>query len=150
MKLNPDQKAIMARINSAFDALYKLDNIGLTPLRSMLFNFNKTDEKNHRSMLNNTFREHHPNTASITDCAKLFTVKHIADALIDPKWEVRDLLRIKKSCIYSQSIVDNYREKIREYWKEQDIDYLSKLDYLSLVDYDLYIKNQLNQGKKID
>ena len=150
MKLNPDQKAIMARINSAFDALYKLDNIGLTPLRSMLFNFNKTDEKNHRSMLNNTFGEHHPNTASITDCAKLFTVKHIADALIDPKWEVRDLLRIKKSCIYSQSIVDNYREKIREYWKEQDIDYLSKLDYLSLVDYDLYIKNQLNQGKKID
>jgi len=148
MKLNPDQKAIMARINSAFDALYKLDNIGLTPLRSMLFNFNKTDEKNHRSMLNNTFREHHPNTASITDCAKLFTVKHIADALIDPQWEVKDLLRIKKSCIYSQSIVDNYREKIREYWKEQDIDYLSKLDYLSLVNYDLYIKHQLEQGKR--
>tara|TARA_R110000751_G_C13457439_1_gene444949 strand:+ start:62 stop:511 length:450 start_codon:yes stop_codon:yes gene_type:complete len=148
MKLNPDQRAIIARINSAFDALYKLDNIGLTPLRSMLFDFNKTDEKNHRSMLDNTFKEHHPNTASITECAKLFTVKHIADALIDPKWEVKDLLRIKKSCIYSQSIVDNYREKIRECWEEQDIDYLSKLDYLSLVDYDLYIKHQLNQGKR--
>jgi hypothetical protein len=67
----------------------------------------------------------------------------IVQSLLNPnKWEVKDLLNIKKSCIYAQSLVNNYKDRILKAWKDEDIKYLSELDYISLVDWDLYQKHK--------
>jgi hypothetical protein len=101
---------------------------------------NREDEKRHRS---GNWNEYHDNAASINDCAKMFTVKHIAESLLDPnKWQVKDLLNIKKSCIYSQSLVNNYGDRIKQAWKDEDINYLASLDYIALVDWDHYSKDK--------
>ena len=76
---------------------------------------------------------------SINDCAKMFTVKNIAESLLNvEKYKVKDLINIRKSALYSQSVVENYRDRIVEAWKDQDIKYLSNLDYISLIDWKHY------------
>jgi hypothetical protein len=45
---------------------------------------------------------------------------------------------IRKSCLYAQSVVENYKDKILEAWKDQDIKYLADLDYISLIDWKHY------------
>ena len=50
----------------------------------------------------------------------------------------KTLLSIKKSCLYSQSLVENYKDRILEAWKDQDLKYLSNLDYISLIDWKHY------------
>ena len=71
----------------------------------------------------------------------MFTVKHIAESLLNTeKWTIKDLLRIKKSCLYSQSVVENYKDKILEAWKDQDLKKLANLDYISLIDWKHYIE----------
>ena len=95
---------------------------------------NRKEEKQHRfNRCSSDFE------ASINDCARLFTVKHIAESLLNPnKWQVKDLLVIKKSCIYSQSLVNNYGDKIKKAWIDEDINYLANLDYISLIDWKHY------------
>ena len=102
--------------------------------RDEIFDLNKKDEKQHRFNRPSSDFE-----ASINDCAKMFTVKHIAESLLNTeKWTIKDLLRIKKSCLYSQSVVENYKDKILEAWKDQDIKYLADLNYISLIDWKHY------------
>jgi hypothetical protein len=142
--MNKEQKEIVKRINKAFSKLYVLSNITRTPYRDELFKMNKKDEKQHRV---GDWYKFHKNSASISDCAKMFTVKHIAESLLNPnKWNVEDLLKVKKSCVYSQSIVKNYGDKIQKAWIDEDIFYLRDLDYISLVNWELY---QEQQEKKV-
>ena len=73
----------------------------------------------------------------------MFTVKHIAQNLLTiEKWKIKDLLNIRKSCLYAQSIVENYGDKIRKAWLDEDIKYLANLDYVSLVNWELYQEQQ--------
>ena len=138
--MNKEQKQIIKRIDQAYSRLYILSNMTWTPYRDELFKMNRQDEKRHRF---GDWSEYHNGSASINDCARLFTVKHIAESLLNPnKWEVKDLLNIKKSCIYAQSLVNNYKDRILKAWKDEDIKYLSELDYLALVDWDLYQKHK--------
>jgi hypothetical protein len=138
--MNKEQKQIIKRIDQAYQRLYILSNMTWTPYRDELFKMNRQDEKRHRF---GDWSEYHNGSASINDCARLFTVKHIAESLLNPnKWEVKDLLNIKKSCIYAQSLVNNYKDRILKAWKNEDIKYLSELDYLALVDWDLYQKHK--------
>ena len=131
--MNKEQKEIIKRINKAYSKLYILSNITWTPHRDELFKMNRKDEKQHRF---GDWAEYHQGAASINDCAKLFTVKHIAESLLNPnKWGVKDLLNIKKSCVYSQSLVNNYGDKIKKAWIDEDINYLANLDYISLIDW---------------
>ena len=112
--MNKEQKEIVKRINKAYSSLYILSNITWTPYRDDLFNMNRKEEKQHRTCMSN-WAEHHKNSASINDCARLFTVKHIAESLLTPnKYKVKDLFRIKKSCLYAQSLVDNYKDSINK------------------------------------
>jgi hypothetical protein len=143
--MNKEQKEIMKKVNKAFSELYVLSNITWTPYRDVLFKMNKKDEKQHRV---GDWSEYHKGAASINDCAKLFTVKQIAESLFNKdKYKVDDLLKIKQSNIYAQSIVSNYEDKILKAWKDQDLNYLANLDYISLVNYDLYLE-QLEHHKK--
>ena len=138
--MNKEQKKIVKRINQAYSKLYILSNITWTPYRDELFKMNRQDEKRHRF---GDWSDYHQEAASINDCARLFTVKHIAESLINPnKWQVKDLLTIKKSCIYSQSLVNNYGDRIKKVWIDEDIKYLADLDYISLVDWNLYQEQQ--------
>ena len=142
--MNKEQKQIIKRIDQAYSRLYILSNMTWTPYRDELFKMNRQDEKRYRF---GDWSEYHNGSASINDCAKLFTVKHIAESLLNPnKWEVKDLLNIKKSCIYAQSLVNNYKDRILKAWQDEDIKYLANLDYIALVDWDLYQEQQLKRA----
>jgi hypothetical protein len=132
--MNKEQRQIKKIIDKAYSDLHVLSNITWTPYRDEIFDLNKKDEKQHRFNRPSSDFE-----ASINDCAKMFTVKHIAESLLNTeKWTIKDLLRIKKSCLYSQSVVENYKDKILEAWKDQDIKYLADLNYISLIDWKHY------------
>jgi hypothetical protein len=138
--MNKQQKETVKRINTAFNKLYKLDNINWTPHREILFKMNRDDEKKHRNISGlSSYRD----AASVSDCAKLFTVHHIAESLLNPnQYTIKDTLHIRKSCIYAQALVNNYEDKIRAAWIDEDIEYLANLDYIELVNYELYKEQQ--------
>ena len=106
--MNKEQKQIKKRIDQAYSKLHVLSNITWTPYRDEIFDMNKKDEKRHRFNRSSSDFE-----ASINDCAKMFTVKNIAESLLNiEKWKVKDLINIRKSALYSQSVVENYKDKI--------------------------------------
>lgn len=134
--MNKQQKEIIKRINKAYSKLYILSNITWTPYRDDLFKMIRKEEKRHRG---GNWSEYHQNSASINDCARMFTVKYIAENLLKPDLHtVKDLLNIKQSCLYAQSLVENYGDRIRKAWIDEDIKYLSDLDYIALVDWEHY------------
>ena len=136
--MNKEQRQIKKRIDQAYSKLHVLSNITWTPYRDEIFDMNKKDEKRHRYNRPSSNFE-----ASINDCARMFTVKHIAESLLNvEKWKVKDLLTIKKSCLYSQSVVENYKDKIVEAWKDEDLKYLANLDYIALINWESYTEQQ--------
>jgi len=136
--MNKEQKQIKKRIDQAYSKLHVLSNITWTPYRDEIFDMNKKDEKRHRFNRPSSDFE-----ASINDCAKMFTVKNIAESLLTPnKYQVKDIIRIRKSCLYSQSVVENYKDKIVDAWKDEDLKYLSNLDYIALINWEYYTEQQ--------
>jgi hypothetical protein len=132
--MNKEQKQIKKIIDEAYGSLRCLNNITWTSYREDLFEMNKQDEKRHRFNRPSSDFE-----ASINDCAKMFTVQNIAESLLkENQFNIKDLINIRKSCLYAQSIVENYKDKILEAWKDQDIKYLADLDYISLIDWKHY------------
>ena len=143
--MNKEQKEIIKRVNQAYSKLYVLNNIKWTSFRDKLFNMNKQDEKNHRNSFGD-WASNHRDACNISDCARLFVVHNIAESLLNKsKYTIKDLLGIRLSCLYSQSIVENYREIIETAWKDEDINYLSNLDYISLVNFELYKELELKK-----
>ena len=142
--MNKEQKQIIKIVNQAYSKLDVLNNIRWTAFRDDLFDMNKKDEIRHRKSFDN---RNYSGVASISDCAKLFVVHNIAESLLNKsKYTVKDLLIIRKSCIYSQSLVENYREIIEKAWESENIKNLASLDYISLIDWDLY-QETLNNRK---
>jgi hypothetical protein len=132
--MNKEQKQIKKIIEEAYGSLRCLNNITWTSYREDLFEMNKQDEKRHRFNRSSSDFE-----ASINDCAKMFTVQNIAESLLkENQFNIKDLINIRKSCLYAQSVVENYKNKILEAWKNQDIKYLADLDYISLIDWKHY------------
>jgi hypothetical protein len=132
--MNKEQKQIKKIIDEAYGSLRCLNNITWTSYREDLFEMNKQDEKRHRFNRPSSDFE-----ASINDCAKMFTVQNIAESLLkENQFNIKDLINIRKSCLYAQSVVENYKDKILEAWKDQDIKYLADLDYISLIDWKHY------------
>jgi hypothetical protein len=73
----------------------------------------------------------------------MFTVKNIAESLLKAnQYQIKDLIRIRKSCLYSQSVVENYKDKILDAWKDEDLKYLANLDYIALIDWKHYTEIQ--------
>ena len=136
--MNNEQKKMCKVIDKAFSQLHILSNITWTPYRDVIFDLNKKDEKQHRFNRPSSDFE-----TSVNICAKMFTVKNIAESLLNvEKYKVKDLINIRKSAIYSQSVVENYRDKILDAWKDQDLKYLANLDYLALVDWNFYTEQK--------
>lgn len=138
--MNKHQKNTIKLVNEAYYKLSTLNNINWTSYRDELFNMNLKDEKQHRNAFGGQGREYQ---APMADCARLFSVKHIAEALIKPnQYKIADILRIKKSCIQAQALVDNYQDRILEAWAGFDIQALADLDYILLIDYEHYLENE--------
>jgi hypothetical protein len=132
--MNKEQKQIKKIIDEAYGSLRCLNNITWTSYREDLLEMNKQDEKRHRFNRPSSDFE-----ASINDCAKMFAVQNIAESLLkENQFNIKDLINIRKSCLYAQSVVENYKDKILEAWKDQDIKYLADLDYISLIDWKHY------------
>jgi hypothetical protein len=132
--MNKEQKQIKKIIDEAYGSLRCLNNITWTSYREDLLEMNKQDEKRHRFNRPSSDFE-----ASINDCAKMFTVQNIAESLLkENQFNIKDLINLRKSCLYAQSVVENYKDKILEAWKDQDIKYLADLDYISLIDWKHY------------
>jgi hypothetical protein len=132
--MNKEQRQIKKIIEEAYSSLRCLNNITWTSYREDLLEMNKQDEKRHRFNRPSSDFE-----ASINDCAKMFTVQNIAESLLkENQFNIKDLINIRKSCLYAQSVVENYKDKILEAWKDQDIKYLADLDYISLIDWKHY------------
>ena len=142
--MTKEQKEIVKTIDRAYSKLYVLNNIKWTAFRDDLFNMNKQDEIKHRKVMQD---RDYSKIASISNCAKLFVVHNIAESLLNMyKYTIKDLLIIRKSCIYSQSLVENYREIIEKAWESENIKNLASLDYISLIDWNLY-QETLNNRK---
>jgi len=142
--MNKEQKQIIKTVNQAYSKLEVLNNIRWNAFRDDLFDMNKKDEIRHRKSFDN---RNYSGVASIYDCAKLFVVHNIAESILNKsKYTIKDLLIIRKSCIYSQSLVENYREIIEKAWESENIKNLANLDYISLIDWDLY-QETLNNRK---
>ena len=139
-----EQKEIVKTIDRAYSKLHVLNNIKWTAFRDDLFNMNKQDEIRHRK----SFGERdYFGVASISDCARLFVVHNIAESLLNRfKYTIKDFLVIRKSCLYSQSLVENYRKEIEKAWLDENIKALADLDYISLIDWQLY-QETLNNRK---
>ena len=139
-----EQKEIVKTIDRAYSKLHVLNNIKWTAFRDDLFNMNKQDEIRHRK----SFGERdYFGVASISDCARLFVVHNIAESLLNKyKYTIKDFLVIRKSCLYSQSLVENYRKEIEKAWLDENIKALADLDYISLIDWQLY-QETLNNRK---
>ena len=136
--MNKEQKQIKKVIDQAYSKLHILSNITWTPYRDEIFDMNKKNEKRHRYNRPSSDFE-----ASINDCAKMFTVKNIAESLLNiEKWKVKDLINIRKSALYSQSVVENYKDRIVEAWKDEDLKYLADLDYIALINWTFYTEQQ--------
>ena len=136
--MNKEQKQIKKRIDQAYSKLHVLSNITWTPYRDEIFDMNKKDEKRHRYN-----RPSSDFDASVNDCAKMFTVKNIAESLLNiEKWKIKDLINIRKYALYSQSVVENYKDKIVEAWKDEDLKYLADLDYIALINWESYTEQQ--------
>lgn len=141
--MNKEQKQIIKTVNQAYSKLEVLNNIRWNAFRDDLFDMNKKDEIRHRKSFDN---RNYSGVASISDCAKLFVVHNIAESILNKsKYTIKDLLIIRKSCIYSQSLVENYREIIEKAWESENIKNLASLDYISLIDWDLYQKTLNNR-----
>ena len=136
--MNKEQKQIMKQVNQAYSKLHVLSNLTWTPYRDEIFDMNKRDEKRHRFNRPSSDFE-----TSINDCAKMFTVKNIAESLLKPnQYQIKDLIRLRKSCLYSQSVVENYKDKILDAWKDEDLKYLANLDYIALINWESYTEQQ--------
>jgi hypothetical protein len=141
--MTKEQKEIVKTIDRAYSKLHILNNIKWTAFRDDLFNMNKQDEIRHRKSMDRDYLK----VASISNCAKLFVVHNIAESLLNKyKYTIKDLLVIRKSCLYSQSLVENYRKEIEKAWIDEDIKALADLDYISLINWELY-QETLNNRK---
>lgn len=127
-----DQQIKLAR--KAFDALAFLNNIDWANHREKLFAMCKAEEKDHRGFMSDFNESHTEDTASVSDCAKLFAVKRVAEYLLGEKYPIgKDFLHIQKSCFYAAGLVDEFAEKIRAAWSKLELREIVALDYTDLV-----------------
>ena len=142
------QKELIKTINQAYVKLSTLNNINWTPYRDNLFKLNLADEKMHRR----TFGGHKRTFETpMADCARLFVVQHIAQALKNPnQYKVKDILHIRESAIKAQAITENYADRITQAWTGENIDELAELDYIALIDFAEYERQQENKRPSTD
>lgn len=117
----------------AFDRLHVLNNIDWNSHREKIHALCCEEEKGHRGW-GPDFAKYHPTAASVSDCARIFTVKRIAEYLIGERMpRGKMFLHCQKSAFYAAGLVDEYRKQIRKAWRGLDVKELAALDYCEFV-----------------
>jgi hypothetical protein len=118
-------------VETAFSALYPLENITWTNYPQELLRMCSDEEKSHRG---DDFNRSHPNTVSAHVAAKMFAVKRIAEYLTGQRMpRGKDFLHTQRSCFYAAGLVDAHRKIIRKAWRKLPIAELAELDYCEFV-----------------
>ncbi len=98
-----------------------------------LFELCQEEERGHRGFMDG-FERCHDKPASVADMGRMFAVHRIAEYMTGAKYPGgQDYLHTQKSCFLAAGIVDEYREKIAEAWKDEDVQALADLDYCDYV-----------------
>jgi hypothetical protein len=83
-----------------------------------LFRMNLEAERHQRKGFNRTA----PKGFSANAAARLFTVRHLAEALEKPdRYKVGDILHIRTECLYAQAYAAEHRDAILNYWMAAEI-----------------------------
>lgn len=128
-----NQKQTLSIVRQAYDDLEFLNNKTWTRYRDNLLAECVAEEKSHRGFMSE-FNRSHPNASGVTDCAKSFAVKRVAEYLTGTKFpRGKDFLHIQRSCFYAAGLVDEFRKEIRKAWRKHDLKALCEIDYVKLV-----------------
>ncbi len=96
------------------------------------------EEKDHRGCCSD-FAQYHPGACSITEAAKMFAVKRVAEYLNTPRAEYpsgQAFLHFQRSCFWAAGIADEFAAEVRNAWTAQNIAELADLDYCHFVSPD--------------
>ncbi len=123
----------LTQIRKAFDAIYWVFDSKNTNYAQKLLEQCKGEEKGHRGW-GPDFAKYHPDAASVTDCAKVFAVKRIAEYLTGaPFPKGKDYLHFQLSCFTAAGMVDEFGDELRTALAAFDLAQLAALDYCDFV-----------------
>jgi len=118
-------KQQLKTIDHAFNALPQIFH-GFETVSDKLFKMNLEAERHHRR------NRPTPKGFSANAAARLFTVRHLAEALEKPnRYQVDDILYIRNECLHAQAYANKYRAEILEAWDKAGV----KIDDVLAVDY---------------
>ena len=122
------------QVDAAFSALEFLNNMSWTNRREEMFALCYSEEKGHRSIGGGSFTRCHPHAVGISEIARMFTVRRIAEYMNGQKFpSVGDYLALQKSSFYAAALVACYRSEIADAWEGLNILELSCIDYCRAV-----------------
>jgi len=119
-------------IDRAFNALPQIFH-GFQTIGEKLFNMNLEAERQHRRSFSGRST---PKGFSANAAARLFTVRHLTEALEKPeRYTVTDILHIRTECLFAQAYANENRAAILEAWDAAGIDRAAVLavDYSELM-----------------
>ncbi len=121
-------------INDAYDALrWAFDHCTIN-WADKLLDLCKEEERGHRGFMDG-FNRCHPDAIGVTQAAKLFAVKRVAEYLQkrDSFPSGKDYLHMQKSCFLAAGMVDEFSSDIQRAWQSFDVQQLAALDYTEFV-----------------
>ncbi len=121
-------------INDAFDALrWAFDHCTINHAEKLL-KLCKEEERGHRGFMDG-FARCHPGAIGVTQAAKLFAVKRVAEYLQkrDSFPSGKDYLHTHKSCFIAAGMVDEFSSDIQKAWQSFDVQELAALNYTDFV-----------------
>jgi len=129
---NKEKKEIIKLAEKLYGNFRFLNNITWKPYLAELYEMNLKDEKKHRSASLDREWE-----TSKNDCALVFTVQHICQSLLDEnKYTLKDLLHLRASCLYAQSIALNFKDEILKNADLEDIKKFARIDHMIFYNYE--------------
>jgi hypothetical protein len=123
--------AQLKTIDHAFNALPRIFH-GFETIGEKLFRMNLDAERQHRKGFGRTT----PKGFSANAAARLFTVRHIIEALEKPdRYTVTDILHIRTECLYAQAYAAENRTAILDAWSAAGVDHaaIMAIDYAELM-----------------
>jgi len=118
-------KQQLKTIDHAFNALPQIFH-GFETVSDKLLKMNLEAERHHRR------NRPTPKGFSANAAARLFTVRHLAEALEKPnRYQVDDILYIRTECLHAQAYANQHRAEILEAWDKAGV----KIDDVLAVDY---------------
>jgi hypothetical protein len=115
-------------IAAAFGAITHIQD-GFYTVAERLQDMNAASEKQHRNGRAGF-------GLSVREAARLFTVRHLAEALEKPdRYSIDDILSIRTECLYAQAYAKKHAPEIRTSWLRAGVNMadILALDYADLV-----------------